>query len=78
MENPSVDWTRDEVRTVVDATRGVWTNGYGCLFGREKTLFPANNDLPNQVIATNVLAGLNLGGSPERYRLRSRSRNWIN
>ena len=27
MRQPSVDWTRDNVRTVVDAARGVWTNG---------------------------------------------------
>lgn len=67
MENPSVDWTRDEVRTVVDAARGVWTNGHWVFYSAETKLYtPPTNDLPNQVLATNVLAGLDLGGSPEQ------------
>ena len=69
MDNPSVDWTREEVRTVVDAARGVWTNGNWVFYSaEEKRYSPPTNDLPNQVIATNVLAGLNLGGSPEQLQ----------
>ena len=69
MRQPSVDWTRDNVRTVVDAARGVWTNGNWVFFSAEKKTYrPATNDLPNQVIATNVLAGQNVGGSPEQLQ----------
>ena len=47
-------------------------------YSAEKTLFPPTNDLPNQVIATNVLAGLNLGGSPEQLQAEIKIAHWIN
>ena len=69
MRQPSVDWTRDNVRTVVDAARGVWTNGNWVFYSAEKKTYrPATNDLPTQVIATNVLSGQNLGGSPRQLQ----------
>jgi len=69
MEQPSVDWTQDNVRTVVDAARGAWTNGSWVFYSAErKTYSPATNDLPTSVIETNILVGNKLGGSPEQLR----------
>lgn len=69
MEQPSVDWTQDNVRTVVDAARGFWTNGgWTFYFAERKTYYPATNDLPTSVIATNILLGEKLGGSPKQLQ----------
>ncbi len=69
MRQPSVDWTRDNERTVIDAARAAWTNGNWVFYSAEKKTYrPATSDLPYQVIATNVLSGLNLGGSPEQLQ----------
>ena len=70
MEQPSVDWIQDNIRTVVDAARGVWTNGgWTFYFAERKTYYPATNDLPTSVIATNILSGEKLGGSPRQIRV---------
>ena len=59
MDNPSVDWTREEVRTVVDTVGcGLTVTGY--FIPRRKT-YSANQRFPNQVIATNA------GGSEPRW-----------
>jgi len=70
MRQPSVDWkTRDNERIVIDAARAAWTNGNWVFYSAEKKTYrPATSDLPYQVIATNVLSGLNLGGSPEQLQ----------
>lgn len=69
MKQPSVDWTQDNIRTVVDAVRGAWTNGNWAFYSAERKIYdPATNDLPTSVIATNILLGEKLGGSPEQLR----------
>ena len=69
MEQPSVDWTQNNIRTVVDAATGTWTNGgWTFYFAERKTYSPANSDLPTSVIVTNILEGKKLGGSPAQLR----------
>ena len=69
MKRPTVDWTRNNVRTVVDAARGEWTNDTWVFYSVEKKIYdPATNDLPTLVIATNRLAVKELGGSPDQLQ----------